>query len=183
MKRHSFIYPCRNKTFLPFSQYSIMIIFIFTAGEVERPGNGFCFLSDGADKWFHLIWASPITFPSFVAILNHFLLFCAFTKIREIEMLWRIKLKDTCTDAYSYIGYLALMKNYLQQEVTLSFLSLPSLLLWLCSPSDISLLTLQQFERKKNHCSFSSQGQEQYFSLILYNRFASNFLWLQLSVL
>lgn len=119
MKRHSFIYTCRNKTFLPSSQYSIMIVFIFTAGEVERPGNGFCFLSDGADKWFHLIWASPITFPSFVAILNHFLLFCAFTKIRESEMLWRIKLKDNCADAYSYKGYLALMKNYLQREVTL----------------------------------------------------------------
>lgn len=93
MKRHSLLHPCRNKIFILSFQYSIMIIFIFTAGEVERPGNGFCFLPDRADDWFVLIWASPITFPSFVAILNHFFLFCSFTEIKETEMLWWIKLR------------------------------------------------------------------------------------------
>lgn len=88
---------------------------------------------DGVKKWFHLIWVSPITFPSFVAILNHFLLFCAFTKFRAIEMLWRIKLKYTCTDTCCYKAwknnfplYLSLTENSLCPEVALKLLSLPS---------------------------------------------------------
>lgn len=157
MKRHSLIHPCRNKIFILSFQYSIMIIFIFTAGEVERPGNGFCFLPDCADDWFVLIWASPITFPSFVAILNHFFLFCSFTEIKETEMLWWIKLRHLywCLELQRLEKQLChlfctLEKN-LWLEGALGFLLFPFLLTWFCWLSDISLLTLQQFERKKNH--------------------------------